>query len=136
MRPTGCIAASASGVARLPWRCRPGINAARLLYAEIGREVARRGHDAIAGRAVVPSWRKAFVLATAVAASPLLAAGRRPSEPPLRATAFLVDAAVDRSPRSPTGVVGRAVWTIELFERLARRDAHRGVLPMVREAVR
>ncbi len=32
-----------SGIARLPAACRPGIRAARLLYAEIGREVERAG---------------------------------------------------------------------------------------------
>ena len=32
-----------AGVARLPLACRPGINAARFLYAEIGHEVARSG---------------------------------------------------------------------------------------------
>ncbi len=106
-RPTVSIAASAPASRGCRWTCRPGINAARRLYAEIGREVARRDHDAIAGRAVVPPWRKAFVLATAVAAVPLLR-GRPPRrrEPPLHATAFLVDAAVDRAPPSPSGVVG------------------------------
>jgi phytoene/squalene synthetase len=47
-----------SGVAELPLACRPGINAARYLYAEIGHEVARRGLDPLAGRAVVSRRRK------------------------------------------------------------------------------
>ena len=36
---------AAAGIARLPLGCRLGIGAAGLLYAEIGREVARRGLD-------------------------------------------------------------------------------------------
>ncbi|MDC6171039.1 phytoene/squalene synthase family protein, partial [Paucibacter sp. XJ19-41] len=46
-------ARAASGVASLPMACRPGINAARLLYAEIGHEVARAGGDSVSRRAVV-----------------------------------------------------------------------------------
>jgi phytoene synthase len=38
--------------------CRPGIYAARLLYAEIGHEVARNGYDSVSRRAVVPGSRK------------------------------------------------------------------------------
>ena len=43
-----------AGVARLPLACRPGINAARFLYADIGHEVLRRGGDSVRQRAVVP----------------------------------------------------------------------------------
>ena len=46
-------ARAGSGVRRLPLGCRPGIGAARLLYAEIGHEVLRRGGDSVGGRAVV-----------------------------------------------------------------------------------
>ena len=42
-----------AGIARLPLNCRLGIGAAGLLYAEIGREVGRRGMDSVSDRAVV-----------------------------------------------------------------------------------
>lgn len=42
-----------SGVAQLPLACRPGINAARFLYADIGRQVQRAGCDSKIGRAHV-----------------------------------------------------------------------------------
>ena len=38
---------SESGIAGLPPACRPAIRAARLIYAEIGREVERAGYDSV-----------------------------------------------------------------------------------------
>jgi len=55
-----------AGVAALPRRCRPGIRAARLIYADIGRALGARGFDAIEGRAVVSSARKLQLLAAAL----------------------------------------------------------------------
>jgi len=119
-----------SGIAKLPPSCRPGINAARCLYAAIGHEVARRDFDAVSRRAYVSAGRKARLLvgSTSGALLPRLG-GTRGDDPPLRATAFLVDAAADRSVDArkpfvwPLQVIGaRAVWTLELFERLERQD--------------
>jgi phytoene synthase len=45
----------------LPLRCALGIRAARLIYAEIGRVIARRRFDVRAGRAVVPRRRKVWL---------------------------------------------------------------------------
>jgi phytoene synthase len=110
-----------AGVARLPLACRPGINAARFMYAEIGHEVARRGLDSVNARARVSGRRKAWLLLRSVAQlAP--AAGTQPL-PPLRANRFLVEAAaesVDTPPRR--GVVDRVVWTFELFARLEQRE--------------
>ena len=53
--------------------CRPGIQAARLLYAEIGREVERRGRDLVARRVVVPLPRKLGLLGRALVAAALQA---------------------------------------------------------------
>jgi phytoene synthase len=118
-----------AGIARLPRACRPGINAARHLYAAIGHEVARRGLDAVTARAVVPSRRKARLLAVSTIGALLPAVGAHAAdEAPLSATAYLVDAATDRSIRPAIPVaarwnpVARVVWTIELFERLERQD--------------
>ncbi len=115
-----------AGVARLPLGCRPGINAARFLYAEIGHEVARRGLDSVAQRARVSAKRKAWLLLRAlVQVAP--AASPQPL-PPLAANRFLVDAAVAMAapavaPASrPRSVADRVVWTAELFARLEQRD--------------
>jgi phytoene synthase len=78
------------GIAALPSSCRPGIHAARLIYAEIGREVARRGLDSVSSRAIVPNWRKCVLVFRALGVAFVPGA---PSEaPPLPETRFLVDA--------------------------------------------
>ena len=121
-----------AGVASLPLACRPGINAARFLYAEIGREVARAGYDSVSRRAVVPAARKAALIAAAALAAPVRV--RREAVPPLPECAFLVDAAttgagllpdlvaVPARPPRWWNVSRKLVRMIELIERLERRD--------------
>ncbi len=119
-----------AGIARLPARCRRGIRAARLIYAEIGREVRRQGCDSVSRRAIVPGSRKVALLlqatATAPRASPPLA------QPPLPATAYLVEAVrVAAHPLRPPVRIQPAAWwdmparaiaVIDMFDRLARVD--------------
>ena len=110
-----------AGVARLPLACRPGINAARFLYAEIGREVARRGGDSVARRAYVPATRKAWLLLRALAQLAPSAASQH--APPLDANRFLVEAALASRPAPVPprrSLSDRVVWTAELFVRLDR----------------
>ena len=112
------------GVALLPLACRPGINAARFMYAEIGNEVARRGLDSVSSRAHVAGSRKAWLLLRSVAQLAPASAAR--ALPPIAATRFLVDAALATSPRvdlSPRrGITDRLIWTAELFARLEQRE--------------
>ena len=126
-----------AGVAELPMSCRSGINAARFLYADIGHEVARRGLDSVSQRAVVPASRKARLLARALLHISSAAPG--PAAPPLAATRFLVYAvtATQRVPQRAEAaeaawwdIPGRAVWVLDLFERLSERDAARRSAPM------
>lgn len=113
-----------SGVARLPLACRPGINAARFLYADIGGQVQRAGCDSVSARAVVPTTRKLGLLLRALVA---VRPGRASDAwPVLAANAFLVDAVSATAPRataarkrSPSESV---VWVIDLFERLERLE--------------
>jgi phytoene synthase len=112
------------GIAALPLACRPGIGAARLIYAEIGREVERRGLDSVSTRAIVSGRRKLALLARSLAAAPLAAPGGAITAPPLPETRFLVQAVVT-TPLQPDrldGLAARITWTIELFERLQRAD--------------
>ena len=81
-------ARSETGLAELPLGCRPAINAARRLYAEIGREVERQGHDGISHRAVVAPGRKIAVAMRAAMEAPMLA--RADHAPVLPAARFLV----------------------------------------------
>jgi phytoene synthase len=130
-------ARSETGLARLPAACRPGMYAARLLYAEIGKEVARRGFDSVTQRAVVPWRRKARILADALvvaaqrAASTAAGGMLEEGEFLLAAVpgvmpALPVAAAPVESPRERARwpqVEDRVVWLVDLFERLERRDA-------------
>ena len=57
------------GLARLPLRCALAIRAARLIYADIGRQIARVGFDVRAGRAVVSRGRKLLLVLRAAVAT-------------------------------------------------------------------
>jgi 15-cis-phytoene synthase len=121
----------AAGIARLPLACRFGIGAASLLYAAIGHEVSRRGHDAVSGRAVVSQGRKAWVLATGLATFALPLAPL--SDAPTPEGEFLVHA-VTRAPRLLVAdnattpwwhLPERMRWLIGLLERLEERERAR-----------
>ncbi len=53
------------GMAALPWRAAFGVRTARLVYSDIGREIARQHHDVTAGRAFVGKARKLALVARA-----------------------------------------------------------------------
>jgi phytoene synthase len=126
-------ARSIPGVAALPNDCRTGIHAARLLYAEIGHEVARNGGDSISQRAVVPWHRKLAGVAAALTAELAAArgAGASARAPGLPETRFLVDA-VAAWPTQPGPAAREVPWwnlragfesALELFHDLERRQA-------------
>jgi 15-cis-phytoene synthase len=118
---------SVPGVGALPPSCRPGIHAARLIYAEIGREVKTGGCDSVSRRAVVSASRKIRLLADAFICS--LATHRAVVDRVEPAARFLVEAVAESpqpivaavEPRSKSAVES-AVWVLDLFERLERRD--------------
>ena len=121
-------ARAAAGVPHLPLDCRPGIHAARLLYAAIGSEIRRTGLDSVTQRAVLPRRRKLLGCAQALLALPLSATAL--TEPPLAETRYLVEAATGlpllQSDASAAGgrrsLDDRAAWLFDLFERLERRE--------------
>lgn len=118
---------SGEGIAVLPANCRPGILAARSLYAEIGRQVARNRYDSISQRAVVSQGRKAAVLATM---------WNQNFAPPVAGEAPVADKARHLIASIPTPRVAerasaerpaprmgeRTAWIIDLFDRLERRE--------------
>jgi phytoene synthase len=126
-------AGSDAGISRLPAVCRPGMHAARLLYEEIGREVARRQFDSVNERAVVSWQRKARILADAMRASARAAA--QPAAEIMPEAVFLLDGCAHAAAEPDGGPVesarerarwprieDRVVWLIDLFERLERRE--------------
>lgn len=121
-----------SGIARLPAGCRPGITAARLLYAEIGHELRRRGGDSVSQRAIVPAGRKLALLIQAYSREPDPKAGATAHA--IAECRFLIDA-VAAAPLPPADDLSaaepvlpwwrfraRAVWVLDLFERLEREE--------------
>jgi phytoene synthase len=118
------------GIAGLERDCRPAIMAARLVYAEIGRELERMGLDSVATRAVVPGRRKLALVMRAMGAAVYIAPGREPAQPALPEAQFLLDAVeahdrmagMGRRQGAPRGFNQRAAWVMELFMRLAERD--------------
>lgn len=116
------------GIAGLPAACRPGIYAARYLYAEIGREVARRGHDSVSSRAVVARSRQKALLWRALASAVMSA--RAEAHAPLAEAAYLVDAVSNAPLHRRTVGTGHSWWQVganigvglEILARLEKRE--------------
>lgn len=119
-----------AGIGLLPATCRPGIEAARVLYAAIGHEVERRGCDAVSQRAVVPRRRKAVLLVKALASGALAPRPTGAALPALDAVRYLVEAATRHAsslapPADLTRDGRHTVHVIELLERQAMRTQAR-----------
>jgi phytoene synthase len=112
----------ASGFASLPLACRPGIRAAALLYADIGRAVGSRGFDSVSARATVGAARKLQLVGWAALGS--LAASARAQGAPPAEIEFLVEAAGPAP--VPATMQSSALVVLQMFERLERRDRDLG----------
>ena len=118
------------GIRNLPLACRPGIYAARALYAEIGRELERGGLDSISRRAVVSTERKLRVLAQTLVSreTDWIPARRLAPVAQLDETRFLIEAVAampwrERAPKvRAKPIEDRVIWVIDLFARLEQRD--------------
>lgn len=106
---------SETGISALPLSCRPGIFAARYIYAGIGGRLRRMGYDSITTRARTGGMQK---LAWVCLSGLRTAAGMlTPTSPviyarPLPETAFLVEAAADNSAPASD-------WSDTLYETMA-----------------
>jgi 15-cis-phytoene synthase len=80
------------GIAHLPRDCRVAIRGARLIYADIGREIARAGFDSVRRRAYTSRLRKAVLLLQALPATTWQPSRGGLELPPRPAARFLVDA--------------------------------------------
>jgi 15-cis-phytoene synthase len=112
------------GVAALPRDCRPGIQAARLVYGEIGQRLRKGGLDSVQRRTVVGPTRKLALMARA-SATVLFAPGHpldlaRDPEPHA-AIRYLVDAAACNDLPSRT-FYQRTLRVLDLFERVGQRQ--------------
>ncbi len=119
------------GLAELPWECRPAIQSARLVYAEIGKQLAREGLNSVHKRTVVSTVRKLALIAKA--SSVAIKPPASPAVPlsPVPAIQYLVDMVVqDRAPLTATkpwkvparSFDERVEWMVDLFGRLEQRE--------------
>lgn len=118
---------SEAGIAMLPVDARPGIFAARFIYAGIGWAVARNGYDSVKHRARTNRGQKLGWLIWSVArAAGTLAVPRSAMlhARPVPETAFLVDAAAERrQTRDWSDTLHAALVTLK-----AREQEHRMML--------
>ncbi|MDJ0683250.1 MAG: phytoene/squalene synthase family protein [Alphaproteobacteria bacterium] len=114
---------SGAGIAALPGRCRPAINAARRLYQAIGDEIRLLDYNTIDQRAYVDTKRKLILAAKAAREAAFL--GKADTAPCLDETEFLVRAVSDYPKeifsRAHTDIDSRIEWIILLFEKLESR---------------
>jgi 15-cis-phytoene synthase len=113
---------SKDGIALLPSDCRPAIHAARLVYSDIGAEVARNAHDSVSQRAYVSGRRKLRLLAEALVSG---ATSSGVPCPALKEVQFLVDAvgpvsSAIRVARPVSGDQSQAARVLDIFAKLER----------------
>lgn len=111
------------GIAQLPLDCRPAIQAARLVYAEIGHQLEREGMDSVNHRAVVSPRRKLALIAVATGTAYLPLRGRLADDTALPAVQFLVDAAAVTETRlRHKSFDERMAWAADLYGRLVEQE--------------
>ncbi|WP_149588118.1 15-cis-phytoene synthase [Tabrizicola flagellatus] len=109
-----------AGVSALPSDCRLGIAAARHIYAAIGSEVARAGHDSVTRRARTSRGQKLVLMGKAAGASLLTHLMPQPAQlhaRPVPEVAFLVEAAGQRPARAQ-----RSETLLAILSQLEARD--------------
>ncbi len=114
-----------AGIAALPLDARPGIYAARHVYAGIGGAIARNGHDTVSYRARTYKAQKAGWLALSLARAGVSAVMPRSAvlyARPLDETRFLVEAAARGRPATETWGEGRTGALMAVFAQLEARD--------------
>ena len=122
---------SEAGISALPLAARPGIFAARHIYAAIGAVLRQQGHDNINHRARTTTAHKVRLLAVSMIQAGWVSV--TPKSPviharPLAETAFLVDAAAEQAADRETWSdrVLSALVELEARDRRARLDAQAG----------
>lgn len=133
-------ARSVTGIAQLPVRCRPAINSARLIYAEIGRELERIELNSVDKRAVTSTSRKLTLLMRAT----FQCAGAMPAKvgqlnakclEEASEASFLLDAVDGLPSRDPVAVPRKSLWNFsgsgtELIDIIARVNDRQNLRPL------
>ncbi len=114
-----------AGIPALPVAARPGIYAARHIYAGIGGAIARNGHDTISYRARTYKGQKIgwlMLSAARAGASMVMPRSAVLHARPLRECAFLVNAAARQRPAATEWGEGRAGALLAVLADLEARD--------------
>ena len=122
---------SEAGVAMLPVAARPGIFAARFVYAGIGGEVSRAGFDSIGRRAHTSKGQKiGWLMLSGIraAATTVMPGSAVRYAPPMSEVQFLVDAAARSAGGVPDWGIGRSGALVSILAELEQRDRSRHVL--------
>ncbi len=116
---------SEAGIAELPLTARPGIYAARHVYAGIGGAIERNGFDSVSWRGRTNKAQKAGWLGLSMLRAGVASVMPRSAvlyARPLVETSFLVDAAARTAPQSARLASGRAGTLLAVFAELEARD--------------
>ncbi|MEM0948477.1 MAG: phytoene/squalene synthase family protein [Pseudomonadota bacterium] len=119
---------SEPGISLLPRSARPGIYAARHVYASIGGAIARNGHDTVSYRARTYKAQKLGWLMVSLARSGVTMVTPVPPTlyaRPLSETQFLVDAAARGAPALSGWGEGRSGALLSVLAQLEARDRAR-----------
>ena len=112
---------SDAGIAALPLSCRPGVGAARRIYAAIGDALVRNGYDSITHRARTTGRQKVALAARAFAGAAAAQVLPRPATlhaRPMPEVAFLVTAAR----KDARGRFARSEAMLSILAQLAQND--------------
>lgn len=119
-------AQSRIGIAQLPSRSRPAINAARKIYAAIGDEIARNGYDSINHRAYVTTRRKIAIALNAAGEAYMPC--RKGSALQIDETRFLVSAVSEHNKNGDPALINatnQVEWVIAMIGALDKRQQRR-----------
>jgi phytoene synthase len=112
---------SQTGIAQLPRDCRAAIYGARLVYAQIGRQIEKQDLNSVSQRAIVSSTKKKMLMLKALSATVHIEKAKTDLEP-IEAIKYLVEAVPYEDPYAHYGgsLEQRVVWVINTLEKAER----------------
>lgn len=119
---------SEAGIVALPRKCRPGIYAARYIYAGIGKHIAAANYDSVSQRAYTGLSEKIGLMLLSVGsatADSVMPRSAMLHARPLDETAFLIDAATAGQPMPAQWGDGKVGTLVGVFAQLKERDLAR-----------
>jgi phytoene synthase len=112
---------SQNGISQLPRDCRAAIYGARLVYAQIGRQIEKQDLDSVSQRAIVSSAKKKLLMLKALSAT--IHVGQVKTDlKPIAAIQYLVEAVPYEDPYAhyAGSFEQRMVWVINTLEKAER----------------